>query len=166
MSNDPTTALRASRRPDFGAEALVYIEKVRKATKRLRAYETNPEDVRGALQRVREVSGFNVEVPVLSARREVQLVKTGVKRLSGWYLGYLAAQLNAFAATVVRLGETLASRVEDLERSNDELTARVGAVEARLSRLEPKTAASTSPTSTSTSTAAKRSTKKGASDEG
>jgi hypothetical protein len=164
MSNDSTTALRTSRRPDFGAEALVYIEKVRKATKRLRAYETNPEDVRGALQQVRDVSGFNVEVPILSARREVQLVKTGVKRLSGWYLGYLAAQLNAFAATVVRLGETVASRVEDLEHNGDELAARVGAVEARLNRLEPKTAATTPP-STAGTTVAKRTTKKGSSDE-
>jgi hypothetical protein len=124
---------------------LVYIEKVRKSTKRLRAYETNPEDVRGALQSVRTVSSFNVEVPVLSARREVQLVKTGVKRLSGWYLGYLAAQLNAFAATVVRLGETMASRVEDLERSGDDMAARLGAIEARLNRLEPGTAATTPP---------------------
>jgi len=165
MSNDSATALRASRRPDFGADALVYIEKVRKATKRLRSYETNPEDVRGALQRVREVSGFNVEVPVLSARREVQFVKTGVKRLSGWYMAYLAAQLNAFGATIVRLGETLVSRVEDLERNGDELAARVGAVEARLSRLEPKTAATTAP-STAASTSAKRSIKKGPSDEG
>ncbi len=145
MSNNPAATLKAPRRPDFGADALVYIEKVRKATRRLRAYETNPEDVRGALQSVRTVASFNVEVPVLSARREVQLVKTGVKRLSGWYLGYLAAQLNAFAATVVRLGETMASRVEDLERNGDEMAARLGAIEARLNRLEPKTAATTPP---------------------
>jgi len=54
----------------------------------------------------------------------------------------------------------MASRVEDLERNGDELTARVGAVEARLSRLEPKTAATTSP-STVASTSAKRSNKEG-----
>jgi hypothetical protein len=119
---------------------LIYIEKVRKATSRLRAYETNPEDVRGALQSVRTVATFDVEVPILSPRREVQLVKTGVKRLGGWYMRYLSAQLNAFAATVVRLGETMASRVEELERNGDDLAARMGAVEARLTRLEPKTA--------------------------
>lgn len=145
MSNNSTASLKPPQRPDFGADALVYIEKVRKATKRLRAYETNPEDVRGALQSVRNVAGFNVEVPIVSPRREVKLVKTGVKRLSGWYMGYLAGQLNAFSATVVRLGETMASRLEDLERNSDELTARLGAVEARLSRLEPKTAATTPP---------------------
>jgi hypothetical protein len=156
MSNDPSASLKPSRRPDFGADALVYIEKVRKATKRLRAYETNPEDVRGALQAVRDVAGFNVEVPIVSPRREVQLVKTGVKRLSAWYMGYLAGQLNAFSARVVRLGETMASRLEDLERNGDEMAARLGAVEARLNRLEPKTAAATPP---------KRSARKDAPDE-
>jgi hypothetical protein len=154
MSNTNGATLKPPHRPDFGPEALVYIEKVRKAASRLRAYETNPEDIRGALQSVRTVASFNVEVPVISPRREVQLVKTGVKRLSGWYMRYLSAQLNAFAGTVVRLGETMASRVEELERSNDDLTARVGAVEARLSRLEPKTG-----------TPPKRSTRKDSLDE-
>ena len=140
MSNTTGASLKPPRRPDFGPDALIFIEKVRKATRRLRAYETNPEDVRGALQSVRTVATFDVEVPVISPRREVQMVKTGVKRLGGWYMRYLSAQLNSFAATVVRLGETMASRVEELERNGDELAARVGAVEARLSRLEPKTA--------------------------
>jgi hypothetical protein len=156
MSNDPATALRAPRHPDFGADALVYIEKVRKATKRLRAYETNPEDVRGALQAVRDVAGVNVEVPIVAPRREVQLVKTGVKRLVAWYMGYLAGQFNVFSASVVRLGETVASRLEDLERNGDEMAARLGALEARLNRLEPKAAATTPP---------KRSPRKDAPDE-
>jgi hypothetical protein len=145
MSNNSAANLKAPRRPDFGADALVYIEKVRKATKRLRSYETNPEDVRGALQAVKNVAGVNVEVPIVGARREVQLVKTGVKRLVAFYMGYLAGQFNVFSASVVRLGETMASRLEELERNNDDLTARVGAVEARLSRLEPKAAAVTAP---------------------
>jgi hypothetical protein len=115
---------------------LVYIEKVRQATKRLSARETNPEDVRGALDGVRAVAGFNVEVPIHSARREVALVKTGVKRLSAWYLGYLAAQLNVFAASVVRLGDALAARTDRLELASDELGARLGAVEERLGRLD------------------------------
>ena len=157
MSNTSTVSPKAPRRPDFGAEALVYIEKVRKATKRLRAYETNPEDVRGALQAVKNVAGVNVEVPIVGPRREVQLVKTGVKRLVAFYMGYLAGQFNAFSASVVRLGETMASRLEDLERNGDEMAARLGAVEARLSRLEPKAAASTTPP--------KRSARKDAPDE-
>jgi hypothetical protein len=143
MPNSSTASLKAPPRPDFGADALVYIEKVRQATKRLHAQETNPEDIRGALQSVRNLATFNVDVPVLSARREVQVVKKGVKRLSAWYMRYLSAQLNAFGATVVRLGETMAARVEDLERRGDDLSARLGAVEARLNRLETKTSATT-----------------------
>jgi hypothetical protein len=145
MSNNSAPSLRPPQRPDFGADALVFIEKVRKATKRLRAYETNPEDVRGALQAVKNVAGVNVEVPIVGHRREVQMVKTGVKRLVAFYMGYLAGQFNVFSASVVRLGETVASRLEDLERNGDDLAARLGAVEARLGRLEPETAATTPP---------------------
>jgi len=39
----------------------------------------------------------------------------------------------------------VASRLEDLERNGDDLAARLGAVEARLGRLEPETAATTPP---------------------
>jgi hypothetical protein len=117
-------------------DALVYIEKVRQATGRLGARELAPEDIRQALQAARGVAQFDVEAPITSPRREVQLVKNGVKRLSAWYMRYLSGQLNAFGASVVSLGEALANRTERLEASSDEMAARLGAVEARLGRLE------------------------------
>jgi hypothetical protein len=122
--------------PDLGPEALVYIEKVRQATARLSAREVAPQDIRQALQALRDVATFDVEVPTTSPRREVQLVKTGVKRLSAWYMRYLSAQLNAFGASIVSLGDALASRTERLEANTDQMAARLGAVEERLRRLE------------------------------
>jgi hypothetical protein len=123
--------------PDLGPEALVYIEKVRQVTRRLSAREPAPEDLGGAVEAVRNLATFDVEVPVTSRRRELELVKTGVKRLSVWYMRYLAEQLNAFGKSVTDLGDALAKRTEALTSVTDDLAVRLGAVEERLKRLEP-----------------------------
>ncbi|HUC14691.1 MAG TPA: hypothetical protein VMS00_09595 [Acidimicrobiales bacterium] len=122
--------------PDLSPEALLYIEKVRQTTKRLSAREPAPEDLSGAVQAVRNVATFDVEVPVTSRRRELELVKTGVKRLSLWYMRYLAEQLNAFGKSVADLGDALAKRTDALVSVSDELSVRLGALEERLKRLE------------------------------
>jgi len=122
--------------PDLGPDALVYIEKVRQTTRRLSAREPGGEDLSGAVQAVRNVATFDVEVPVASRRREFEIVKTGIKRLSVWYMRYLAQQLNAFGRSVSDLGDALAKRTEALASLADDLEVRVGAVEERLKRLE------------------------------
>jgi len=133
--------------PDLSPEAFVYIEKVRQTTRRLSAQEPAPEDLSGAVQAVRNVATFDVEVPVASRRRELELVKTGVKRLSVWYMRYLAEQLNAFGKSVSDLGEALAKRTDALASVSDDLAVRLGAVEERLKRLErvPTAPAPTAP---------------------
>ena len=136
--------------PDLGPEALVYIEKVRQTTRRMSAREPAPDDLGGAVQAVRNVASFDVEVPVTSRRHELELVKTGVKRLSLFYMRYLAEQLNAFGKSVSDLGDALAKRTEALASVSDDLAVRVGAVEERLKRLEsasstPKTAPARTP---------------------
>ncbi len=121
--------------PDLSPEAFLYIEKVRQTTKRLSARERAPDDLSGAVQAVRDVATFDVEVPVASRRRELELVKTGVKRLSVWYMRYLAEQLNAFGKSVSDLGDSLAKRTDELASVSDGLAVRLGAVEERLKRL-------------------------------
>jgi hypothetical protein len=139
--------------PDLSPEAFLYIEKVRQTTKRLSAREPAPEDLSGAVQAVRDVATFDVEVPVASRRRELELVKTGVKRLSVWYMRYLAEQLNAFGKSVSDLGDALSKRTDALASVSDDLAVRLGAVEERLKRLEH---VPTAPTPTAPKTAPAR----------
>jgi hypothetical protein len=121
--------------------ALAYVEKVRLATRRLSAAEPGaPDEVRLAIDAVR-TTRFDAEVPTASTRRELELVKVGVKRLSGWYVRYLTAQLDLFGASLVRLGEALAARSDALQAGHDDLSVRVGALEERLRRLEAAAAA-------------------------
>ena len=123
-----------------GPGELVYIEKVRQAMRRLTSLDPEPEDVAQAVQAVRDRSNFDVEVPTASRRREFEMVKTGIKRLSVWYMRYLAGQLNAFANSVTQLGEALAARTRQLEAVSDDIQARLSAAEERLARLEQATA--------------------------
>ena len=140
MANTTAGGAPPLARPELEQGNIVYIEKVRRATRALSSWKTDPEDVRQALQDVRGVSSFDVEVPTDHARREVQYLKTGVKRVLSWYMRYLSGQLNAFGTSVVRLGETLAARTERLESGTEELAARLGVIEERLGRLESRTA--------------------------
>ncbi len=127
--------------PDLAPGTLVYIEKVRQATRRLKAREptlggSGPDTVQVSLDALREVATFDVEVPTASQHREWEYVKIAIKRLTSWYFRFLAAQLNVFGAHVINLGDTLATRTDGLESAADELAVRLGAAEERLRRLE------------------------------
>ncbi len=122
--------------PDVGPDDLVYLEKVRLATRRLAYRVPAPDNLADALQSLRDVSLFDVEVPTAANRREVELLKTGVKRLLTWYMRYLAVQLNNFSAATARVAEVLAGRTERMEKGAVELEARLGALEERVRRLE------------------------------
>ena len=122
--------------PELGPDDLVYLEKIRQATRRLSYREVAAEDPRAALQALRDVTHFDLEVPTASNRREVELLKTGVKRVLAWYMRYLAVELNNFAAATTRLAEMVVERGEKLEAGAGELEARLGALEERVRRLE------------------------------
>lgn len=128
--------------PDVGPDDLVYLEKVRLAARRLAYKAPAPDDMADALGSLRDVAQFDVEPPTSANRREVELLKTGVKRLLSWYMRYLAVQLNNFSAATARVAEVLVGRTEKLERGAGELEARVGALEERVRRLEAVRAAS------------------------
>jgi hypothetical protein len=150
MANN-TSGPAARTAPDLGPAALVYIEKVRQATKRLTAKEVEPDNVRGSLDILRDMSNFDAEVPTASNRREWEYLKKAVKRLTVWYMRYMAEQLNAFAASAVRLGDALAARTEGLESATEDLSVRMTAAEARLRRLETASGHRTARTRRSTS---------------
>jgi hypothetical protein len=122
--------------PELGPDDLLYLERVRQAIRRLSHRETSPDDPAQALQVLRDVSRFDFEVPTASNRRELELVKTGVKRALSWYMRYVGVQLNNFSSAAARLGEVMVARSEKLERTATDLEVRVGALEERVRRLE------------------------------
>ena len=122
--------------PELGPDDLLYLEKVRRAIRRLSHRETSPDDPAQALQVLRDVSRFDFEVPTASNRRELELVKTGVKRALSWYMRYVGVQLNNFSSAAARLGEVMVARSEKLETTATDLEVRVGALEERVRRLE------------------------------
>lgn len=132
--------------PDLGSATLAYIEKVRQATRRLRAHDPAPDGegpagsiaVRTSLEALRHVATFDVEVPTASQRKEWEYIKVTMKRLTSWYFRFLAAQLNVFGAHVINLGDALAARTDGLESTQEELAVRLGAAEERLRRLEAR----------------------------
>ena len=118
----------------LGPQELAYVEKVRQLLRRFG--DRAAEDLQAALQSLRQTSHFNVEVPTESSRREWELIKVGVKRLSEWYTRFLAAQLDAFGVSVVRVGETVLARTDRLDDRADDLEARLAVLEQGLAKLE------------------------------
>lgn len=121
----------------------MYLARVRRTARRFA--EQGPTDLPAALQGLRGAAHFDVEVPTKSTRRDLELVKTGVKRLSSWYMRYLSAQLESFAGGVTRLAESLVQASHALESENDELDVRLRSVEQRLARLESQSPGTTGP---------------------
>ena len=133
MANTPGT--QPAPEPDYSSEALVYVSRVRSATRQVT--EPGPEyDVEATLRNMREAAIFDADAPVHSARPELQAVKSGVKKLSSWYMRYLATQLNSFAAALLDWADLMARRAQDVEGDVDGLSARVEALEERVDRLE------------------------------
>jgi transcription initiation factor TFIIIB Brf1 subunit/transcription initiation factor TFIIB len=130
MSGTPVTPVP---RP----EDLAYIERVRLATRRIS--EGRRDDVAPAVEELRGTR-FDLGVPTGSRRKEVELLKAALNKVLSRYVRYVTAQLESFAAKLVKVAEALASRAESLQETGDELLARVSAIEERLSRLEKRPA--------------------------
>jgi len=108
------------------AEALAeadpgYVERIRTAAARLAAREASPGDAPGALLVLEDSATIDVEVPVASTTRAGTLVKTGVRRVSRWYLRYVAEQVTLLGQATVRLGTALMERTDELTMTIDRL---------------------------------------------
>jgi hypothetical protein len=135
-----TTRVAAER---LEAIAPGYLAQVRRAAGRLGVRNTTGGDLDGLLDDVADQTHIDAEVPTASRRREVRLVKVAVKRLTGWYLRYLAQQVTALGESVSRLGRELAARsdaleikAQDLDETVTALTGVVDGLRQRVARLE------------------------------
>lgn len=112
-----------------------YVDRVRQAVGRLAARDDDPGDAPGALLVLEDSAVIDVEVPVASTTRAGTLLKTGVRRLSGWYLRYVAEQVTLFGQATVRLGTALVDRTDQLRTAAERLEQTSGVLRHDLDGL-------------------------------
>ncbi|MGH2718703.1 MAG: hypothetical protein ACRDJU_09005 [Actinomycetota bacterium] len=117
-----------------------YLSRVREAVHRLDPLPPFPLDVPQALALVTQQSRVDVDVPLRTRRLGAKAAKIAIKRVTAFYLAYLADQVGDLGQALVHLGTALAVRVEgveeelgDLRRSTDtslaDLARRIAALE-------------------------------------
>jgi hypothetical protein len=113
-----------------------YLERVRRAASELAVADPDADDARAALDAVDHFGQIDLDVPTASRLPGVALLKTMIKRLIGWYLGFLGRQLKTFAQAVTNLADILVERNEELTRVSSELQVEVERLSERVDRLE------------------------------
>jgi hypothetical protein len=134
---ETTTALRladAAQRLEVISPG--YLGRVRRASTRLRVRDPEANDVRAALDAVDDFAIVDLDVPTASRFPLAGMVKWGVKRLVGWYLGYFGRQISAFGQAVANLGVILVEDNEAQDRRTAALRAEVARLSDRVARLE------------------------------
>lgn len=115
---------------------LAYVQRVREAAARLGVREEGPDPARDALADLQELLPVDVDPPASSPRPPVRIVKSTVKRLVRWYLGYLSAQVTAIGEATLRLGSSLSDRIDDLDSAGRAHAAKLADLQERVGRLE------------------------------
>ncbi|HWD09133.1 MAG TPA: hypothetical protein VHA57_08570 [Actinomycetota bacterium] len=111
-----------------------YITRVRAAVRRLDPLPPFPLDVPQALALVNQQSRVDVDVPLRTRRRGAKAAKIAIKRLTAFYVSYLANQVGDLGQALVHLGTALADRVEGVEEQLGSLSRSTDASVADLAR--------------------------------
>lgn len=131
------TAEAARTRSD---EQRAYLDRVRAALARLSTPDIRPGDVRAALAVVESRAGIDPDPPTLSRRFTARLARHAFRRLTGWDLRYLGAQVTVLGYAIVGFGTAVVERTERLEATTGRVDDDVTALAARLERLEQQIA--------------------------
>jgi hypothetical protein len=118
-----------------GADA-DYLEAVRASLARLATPDVRGDDVRGALASVERHADVDPDPPLVSRRLYARVSRTAFRRLTGWDLRYLGAQVTVLGHALVRFGTAMVERAEGLDATTAQLRDEVAALSARLERLE------------------------------
>jgi glycosyltransferase involved in cell wall biosynthesis len=114
-----------------------YLAQIRGAMSRIgRRTDTDDDGLASALADLDDAAGIDIDVPTASRRREAVVVKQGVKKLTGWYLRYLAQQITVLGQATSRLGTALVERADRIEDTTSGLVEEMARLRARLDRLE------------------------------
>jgi glycosyltransferase involved in cell wall biosynthesis len=128
---------RRSAGPQLSPADVGYLSEIRGALRRLgRRDETEGDPVHAALVDLGDAADIDIDVPTASRRQEAAVLKQGIKKLTGWYLRYLAQQTTVLGQATLRLGTALAYRAERVEDTTTGLLDEVARLRERVERLE------------------------------
>jgi hypothetical protein len=117
-----------------------FVERVRGATAWLGVDAPAPGDVRHAALLLHRQASVDLEPPIVARDPLRRVVKHLVRRLVGWYVRFVGAQVNALGHATARLGLAVAERTECLQAGQAadraELQAALESLEARVADLE------------------------------
>jgi hypothetical protein len=122
--------------PDLSDKQAEYLAEVKAAVGRLASREVQPADARGALASVESHAGIDPDPPTVSRRFSARLSRHAFRRLTGWDLRYLGAQVTVLGHSIVRLGSAIVDRTERLEAQTASLGDDLASLSERLDRLE------------------------------
>lgn len=115
-----------------------YLHKVRRASHELGIGGVGLADLWAVLADLRAVAQVNVEVPTKSRWRLGHVAKAVIRRLVGWYMHYLGAQVNDIGDAMIRFGETMVDRSVELEDRTRRNEADLTSLAGRVRRLEER----------------------------
>ena len=117
-----------------------YVERVRAATGWLGVADPAPDDVRHAALLLHRQAAVGLEPPMAARDPLRRAVKQLVRRLVGWYVRFLAAQVGALGQASARLGLAVATRTERLQAAQAAdraaLQGELEVLRERVARLE------------------------------
>jgi hypothetical protein len=116
-----------------------YLHKVRRAANELGLGGTGLADVWAVLADLRAVAQVSVAAPTASRWRAGHVVKAVVRRLIGWYVHYLGAQVNDLGDAMIRFGEAMVDKSVELEHRTRRHEADLNSLAGRVQRLEERT---------------------------
>jgi hypothetical protein len=83
-----------------------------------------------------DLAVIDADVPTISNRKTVRLIKQLVKPLIGWYLRYVTQQVTVLGQGTARLGSALAAQGSRLEDATSGLAEEVARLRAKVEGLE------------------------------
>lgn len=113
-----------------------YLERVRQAASDLAVDDPGANDARAAMDAVEHFADFDLDVPTGSRFPPAAILKLAVKKLIGWYLGFLSWQLTIFGQALTNLADILVERDERRGEELSELRAELGRLSERIDQLE------------------------------